>query len=259
MTLVVLSTLSMIGPVAAQTTIDFSGIIAPSSTHVAQCDYDDNVLELPTAPLFLTEFTDSMYSAISSSDYTYAVSRAEETYDYAQQVFAFRIDAPITSFTVTWIGNFAFYWADEPHEEEINIWNAATSSWDYVGTVTQVGSIGDPPDPPAIAAGCGVYGPPHQDWMGDDEIVSGTYTAVSDYIDGGSYIYLLAWGLDCEYATISTDYVKLEYTSAPVGGVWTPVNKFELLAPWIGLASLITVVAVSVGYVKRRKKTIIIR
>ena len=34
----------------------------------------------------------------------------------------------------------------------------------------------------------------------------------------------------------------------------TPVNKFELLAPWIGLASLITVVAVSVGYVKRRKK-----
>ncbi len=41
---------------------------------------------------------------------------------------------------------------------------------------------------------------------------------------------------------------------APVGGVWVPINKFELLAPWIGLASLITAAAVSVGYVRRRKK-----
>ena len=40
----------------------------------------------------------------------------------------------------------------------------------------------------------------------------------------------------------------------PVGGIWTPINKFELLAPWIGLASLITVAMASVGYVKRRKK-----
>ena len=42
----------------------------------------------------------------------------------------------------------------------------------------------------------------------------------------------------------------------PVGGVWVPINKFELLAPWIGLASLMIVstVAVSVVYVKHRKK-----
>ena len=41
-----------------------------------------------------------------------------------------------------------------------------------------------------------------------------------------------------------------------VSGVWVPINKFELLAPWIGLASLVIVAAVtvSVGYVKRRKK-----
>ena len=39
-----------------------------------------------------------------------------------------------------------------------------------------------------------------------------------------------------------------------VGGVWVPINKFQLVAPWIGLASLLTVVAVSVVYVKHRKK-----
>lgn len=42
--------------------------------------------------------------------------------------------------------------------------------------------------------------------------------------------------------------------SPPVGGVWVPINKFDLVAPWIGLASLITVAAVSVVYVKHRKK-----
>lgn len=41
----------------------------------------------------------------------------------------------------------------------------------------------------------------------------------------------------------------------PVGGVWVPINKFDLLAPWIGLASLIAVAAMSIVYVKHRKKT----
>ena len=40
----------------------------------------------------------------------------------------------------------------------------------------------------------------------------------------------------------------------PVGGVWIPINKSALLAPWISLASLITVAAVSIVYVKHRKK-----
>lgn len=49
---------------------------------------------------------------------------------------------------------------------------------------------------------------------------------------------------------------------APVGGIWTPLNKLQprgplnelqLMGPWIGLASLITV-ATTVVYVKRRKK-----
>jgi lysozyme len=42
--------------------------------------------------------------------------------------------------------------------------------------------------------------------------------------------------------------------SPPVGGVWVPVNKFELLAPWISLALLMAVAVASVIYVKHRKK-----
>lgn len=41
---------------------------------------------------------------------------------------------------------------------------------------------------------------------------------------------------------------------APVGGLWIPINKTGMLAPWIGLASLITVATVSLAYIKRRKK-----
>lgn len=41
----------------------------------------------------------------------------------------------------------------------------------------------------------------------------------------------------------------------PVGGVWTPVEKFDLLAPWISLISaMVCTVAVSGVVVKRKKK-----
>lgn len=40
----------------------------------------------------------------------------------------------------------------------------------------------------------------------------------------------------------------------PVGGFWIPINKFELLAPWISLASLLIVATASIVYVKYRKK-----
>lgn len=39
-----------------------------------------------------------------------------------------------------------------------------------------------------------------------------------------------------------------------VGGVFAPTNKFGLLAPWIGLSSLLAVAAISVLYLKRRRK-----
>jgi len=40
---------------------------------------------------------------------------------------------------------------------------------------------------------------------------------------------------------------------APVGGVIVPVNRMELLAPWLGLAALMTVAVAAVSIVGRRK------
>jgi len=43
-------------------------------------------------------------------------------------------------------------------------------------------------------------------------------------------------------------------TGSPVGGIYIPVNKLELLAPYIGLTILLAVAAVTVVYVKKRKR-----
>jgi len=43
--------------------------------------------------------------------------------------------------------------------------------------------------------------------------------------------------------------------STPVGGIWIPVDKFSLLAPYIALvATIILAVSISVAYIKYRKK-----
>ena len=39
-----------------------------------------------------------------------------------------------------------------------------------------------------------------------------------------------------------------------VGGTFVPVNKLELLAPYIGLMILLAVAVMAVGYVKKRKR-----
>jgi hypothetical protein len=44
-------------------------------------------------------------------------------------------------------------------------------------------------------------------------------------------------------------------TSKPVGGISIPVDKLELLAPYIGLTILLAVVATTVVYVKRKKRS----
>ena len=65
------------------------------------------------------------------------------------------------------------------------------------------------------------------------------------------------YGLYGYGATHSVTFKDIRVTGTPcgaVGGEWMAVNKVELLAPWIGLASLITVAAASVFYVKHKKK-----
>ena len=51
-----------------------------------------------------------------------------------------------------------------------------------------------------------------------------------------------------------SEFLSQVAPSPPVGGIWVPVNKFALLAPWIGLASLISIATVFLVYVRHRKK-----
>ena len=50
--------------------------------------------------------------------------------------------------------------------------------------------------------------------------------------------------------------VKYSAPTEPVDGLWIPVNKLELLAPYIGLTILLAVAVVTVGYVKKRKNKV---
>ncbi len=61
--------------------------------------------------------------------------------------------------------------------------------------------------------------------------------------DGNVHV---AWDDDTDYAGSGTDtdifYKRFEVSPPPppVGGIWIPVDKLSLLAPWIALASTIT-------------------
>jgi len=59
---------------------------------------------------------------------------------------------------------------------------------------------------------------------------------------------------ECTSTTTLTITAPAPPPPPPVGGVWVPINKFDLLAPYVGLVSLIAVVAVSVVYVRHRGK-----
>jgi PKD repeat protein len=49
-------------------------------------------------------------------------------------------------------------------------------------------------------------------------------------------------------------YVQVSPPTPPVGGEWIPINKFELLSPWISLVSLMTVLTMSFVYVRRKRR-----
>ena len=56
------------------------------------------------------------------------------------------------------------------------------------------------------------------------------------------------------------DYFRISGTNPttppqiPVGGEWVPIDKSQLLAPWISLVSLMTVITVSFVYVRRKRQ-----
>jgi len=63
---------------------------------------------------------------------------------------------------------------------------------------------------------------------------------------------------DAIFTVPDTTYVTIifeENCSQPVGGIYIPVNKLSLLAPYIGLTILLTIAITTLVYVKKRKKS----
>lgn len=69
-------------------------------------------------------------------------------------------------------------------------------------------------------------------------------------IGGGSSVI---WDLS---SYLQGNIYGLSSSALPVGGFWVPTNKFELVAPWVTLASFLmaSIVFASVAYVRHRKK-----
>jgi len=57
--------------------------------------------------------------------------------------------------------------------------------------------------------------------------------------------------LEYQYFYINLTYIN---TSPSVGGIYIPVNKLELSAPYVGLAILLAVAVMTLGYVKKRNR-----
>jgi len=90
---------------------------------------------------------------------------------------------------------------------------------------------------------------------------SGTLAYIEFHCDGPGecdlvFLYPETFLLDSDYFTIDHSAVNGSVIQrAPVGGVWVPVDKLGLLAPYIALAStIISAVAVTAVLFKRRKK-----
>jgi hypothetical protein len=100
---------------------------------------------------------------------------------------------------------------------------------------------------------------PTSDWYGEGTTV--TLTAPSFSFLNTVRYRLGYWDVDSVTApgnpiTVLMDmpHTATAHYTMSVGGVWVPMNKPELLAPWLGYASVITVATASLVCVRRRKK-----
>jgi len=84
-------------------------------------------------------------------------------------------------------------------------------------------------------------------------------TVVSLTAHPGVKSYLVGWDGDCPdtgittQVTMDSDKTCTAAFGYPVGGIVVPVNKLELLAPWLWLAVLVSLAALTVAVVRRRK------
>ncbi|GAJ18578.1 unnamed protein product, partial [marine sediment metagenome] len=115
---------------------------------------DDANLE--NDPTIGTEFNDTEYAGIASSDDVRTEHRAILWYDYTQQIYGFKVKAPtqISEFTLHWEGYITFVEEEYPQIEKLLIWNNDTGSWELVSTAFNVyEETGVPPNPAGQEAG----------------------------------------------------------------------------------------------------------
>ena len=82
-----------------------------------------------------------------------------------------------------------------------------------------------------------------------------TLTATPD--EGSVFV---GWGQDCGQCagtgpcsiTMNADRTCAANFGLPVGGIAVPVNRLELLGPWVGLVALASLAALAVALVRRR-------
>lgn len=120
--------------------------------------------------------------------------------------------------------------------------------WNLAGTggyaeETDVGAYLPATGTPEIPDGAAGYGGGAQAWD-------------MDWSWGSEAVPLEYPGFKVSITDLGGDTYSVTMTPAafPVGGLWVSINKTELLAPWITLASLIAIATVSIAYVKRKRQ-----
>jgi hypothetical protein len=94
-------------------------------------------------------------------------------------------------------------------------------------------------------------------FCGDDctnNYFEGTHVTLTAH--PGVKSYFVGWSGDCDangQVTMDADKICTATFGYPVGGIVVPVNKLELVAPWMSLTTLTGLAALGVALVRRRK------
>ncbi len=197
-----------------QQTYNYAGVTSPSTTQVARYDVDDTNLE--NDPTIGTEFGDPEYAAIAVSDDARTDTTTTNTFNYAQEIYRFKVAAPtyIDEFTVTWEGFVHYVGFGCGEHQKLVIWNYDDDAWEEVSTDFVVYSTYSAPMP---------YPPL------DGVITETLDTDVSDYVNDDGYIYFMVWAKDgpcgnC-HSHIDTDYVELRVKCTSQGLVITGADR----------------------------------
>jgi hypothetical protein len=74
-------------------------------------------------------------------------------------------------------------------------------------------------------------------------------------LESGNYTFtFMAWSVRVKSINFTIVRPDANQDPTPVGGIYIPINKLQLLAPYIGLTILLVVAVITLGYIKKRKR-----